>query len=225
MTSLKASSREKIQSNFFFRILRLIFGLFLYSLAIALTVQANIGYMPWDVFSAGVAKQVGITLGMSSIVTGLVFVIIAVLLGEAIGLGTILNMILIGVFLDVILNLNIIPLMPTFISGILMMTFALFVVAQATYFYIGSGFGAGPRDSLMVSVSRITGLPIGLCRSLLEFLAAVLGWLFGGSLGIGTLFAAVVVGFAVQLVFSFYKFNPKEIKHEKLKESIKRLFN
>jgi len=223
MSYLKSENR--LSDKFLFRILRLIFGLFLYAIAIALTVQANIGYMPWDVFSAGVAKQVGITLGMASIVTGLIFVLIAVLLGESIGLGTILNMILIGVFLDFILNLNIIPKMTTFISGILMMTIALFVVAQATFFYIGSGFGAGPRDSLMVSVARITNLPIGLCRSLLEFLAAILGWLLGGSIGLGTLFSAIMIGVCVQTVFALYKFDAKEIKHESLKDSFNRILD
>lgn len=102
------------------------------------------------------------------------------LLGEKLGLGTILNMLLIGVFIDLLYGANIIPVTDNFIVGLLMVILGLFIIAFASYFYIGSGFGAGPRDSMMVALNRKTGLPVGVCRGTIELLAVFVGWRLGG---------------------------------------------
>ena len=160
--------------DFYFRLLRLIWGIFLYALGIVITINAHIGYAPWDVFHMGISKTLGISFGTASIFVGVFIVIITVLLGEKIGLGTILNMLLIGIFIDILLSFNIIPISNNLFSGILTMILGLFVISLATYFYIGSAFGAGPRDSLMVSLTRKTGLPIGICRGIIEFIAILI---------------------------------------------------
>jgi hypothetical protein len=143
------------------------------------------------------------------------------LAGEKLGLGTILNMILIGFFLDLILDLDRIPLMKGFLPGVIMMIVGLFVISIATYFYLGSGFGAGPRDGLMVVLERRTGLPVGLCRAILESMAVILGWLMGGPVGLGTAFAAFGIGFCIQVTFTFFKFHATEIRHETLRETLR----
>jgi uncharacterized membrane protein YczE len=195
---------------------RLTWGLFLYALGIVVTLKANVGYAPWDVFHVGVSKIIGISIGNASIITGVIIGIIAVLLGEKIGLGTILNMILIGVFLDMILLFKIIPDANSFVFGVIMLISGLFIIALASYFYIGSAFGAGPRDSLMVALTRKTRLPIGICRGIIELIAVFVGWRLGGMLGIGTVISAFAIGFCVQIIFKVLKFDATKIKHETL---------
>lgn len=190
------------QLPFHIRLIRLILGLFLYALAIAITIQANIGYMPWDVLGVGFSKTAHISVGLSSILIGAIIILISIFLGEIIGLGTILNMLLIGSFLDIILFINFIPKMTEFWSGLIMMLFGLLVCAFASYFYITTAFGTGPRDGLMIAISRKSGYAIGLCRSALEIFAASFGYILGGLLGLGTIIATIALGFMIQLVFT-----------------------
>lgn len=196
------------------RLFKLIGGLFLYALGIVLTMKAQIGYAPWDVFHVGLAQVLHISIGTASILTGFVIGILALLLGEKLGLGTLLNMFLIGVFLDIILLIDRIPLAHTFLSGFVMMILGLFFIALASYFYIGSGFGAGPRDSLMVALTRRTKLPVGMCRGTIELCAIFIGWRLGGLVGIGTVVSALCIGFCVQITFRILRFDSTKVKHE-----------
>lgn len=207
--------------NFLMRLLRLILGLFLYALGINFTLKANVGYAPWDVFHVGFSRIVGMSIGTTTIITGVVIVLITVILGEKVGLGTILNMLLIGAFLDILLVLQLIPTANNLLLGILMIIVGLFIVAFATYFYISTGFGAGPRDSLMVALTRKTKLPVGICRGTIEFLAVFIGWRLGGMVGIGTVLSALLIGFCVQITFKFLKFDTTKIKHETLAETFR----
>lgn len=207
------------------RFLRLIFGLFLYALGIVVTMQAHIGYAPWDVFHVGFANLLGIRIGTASIFTGLLIGIIALLLGEKLGMGTILNMVLIGIFLDFIIEIKVIPLAKNFWFGLPMMVIGLLIIALASYFYIGSALGAGPRDSLMVAITRKTGLPVGICRGTIELIAVVIGWRLGGMLGIGTIISAFVIGMCVQMTFKLLKFDATQVMHESLDQTLKHLFS
>lgn len=200
--------------QFGFRFSRLILGLFLYALGIAITMKAHIGYAPWEVFHAGIGQTIGMSIGNVSIVAGIIIGILAMFLGEKLGLGTILNMVLIGVFLDALLGLPLIPVLNSFVLGIPMLILGLFIIALASYFYIGSGFGAGPRDSLMVALKRKTGFPIGYCRIAIELAAVGIGWLLGGLVGIGTLISAVAIGFCVQTTFKALGFEATAVRHE-----------
>ena len=211
--------------QFYSRLLRLIWGLFLYALGIVVTMNAHIGYAPWEVFHVGLAKTTGISIGTASIIMGVIIGIIAVLLGEKLGIGTILDIVLIGVFLDIILKLHVIPLANNLVFGIIMLIIGLFIIALGSYFYIKSGFGAGPRDSLMVALARKTILPIGICRGIIELLAVIVGWRLGGMVGIGTVISAFVIGFCVQITFKLLKFDVTEVKNETLDCTYKMLFS
>ena len=217
--------RGFIMKQFFIRLLRLVLGLFLYALGIVITMNAHIGYAPWDVFHAGFAKTIGMNIGTASIITGVIIVIITLLFGEKLGLGTVLNMVLIGVFLDILLGFHIIPVASNFVFGIIMIIVGLFIIALASFFYIGSAFGAGPRDSLMVALTRKTGLPVGVCRGTIELLAVFVGWMLGGMIGIGTIISAFVIGFCIQTTFKLLKFDATGIKHETLDKTYKMLFS
>ncbi|MDX9898695.1 MAG: hypothetical protein RBT62_07230 [Spirochaetia bacterium] len=198
------------------RLVRLIVGLFLYAIGIVLTLKAHIGYSPWDVFHVGLSQVVGMSIGLASILTGLAIVITAAFLGERVGLGTILNMVLIGLFLDLILALDVIPQAASPVLGLAMMVAGLLVISLASFFYIGSGFGAGPRDSLMVAITRKTRIPIGLARAGIELFAVFVGWRMGGLVGFGTLFFALTIGLGMQLTFKLLRFDPASIEHESL---------
>lgn len=211
--------------EFLIRFSRLILGLFLYAVGIVVTMSAHIGYAPWDVFHVGLGKVAGMSIGNASIITGLVIGIITIILGEKLGLGTILNMVLIGFFLDIIMKLHIIPVLDNMFLGIIMLIVGLFIISLASYFYIGSSFGAGPRDSLMVALTRKTGLSVGLCRGSIELIAAIVGWLLGGMLGIGTVISALAIGFCVQTSFKLLKFDATLVKHETLDVTYKMLFS
>jgi uncharacterized protein len=220
-----AMKNNEYLPNFLLRLLRLTFGLLLYALGIVLTLKAHIGYAPWDVLHVGLAKTMGISIGLASIIVGIIILIGTVILGEKLGLGTVLNMIVIGVFLDIILKINLIPQVNNFILGIFVLIIGLFIISLATYFYIGSGFGAGPRDSLMVALARKTKLPIGLCRGTIEVTAVLIGWRLGGMVGIGTLISAFSIGFSIQLTFKVLHFDAKKVAHESLTATYQGLTN
>lgn len=207
------------------RLLRLLGGLLLYTLGIVFTLNAHIGYAPWDVFHVGFANATGMSIGTASIIVGVLIGLIAIVLGEKIGLGTLLNMLLIGVFLDLILEWNIVPVAHNYGIGIVMLLAGLFIIALGSYFYIGSAFGAGPRDSLMVVLTRKTRLPVGVCRGTIELLAVLAGWRLGGMVGAGTLISAFAIGFCIQATFKLLQFDATTVQHETLGASCKRMFS
>jgi len=143
-------------------------------------------------------------------------VVVIMISGEKLGLGTISNMLLIGIFLDIILKINVIPKMDNTIFGILMLIFGLFIISIGSYFYIGSAFGAGPRDSLMVVLAKKTKIPVGISRSIIEVAVTIAGWFLGGMVGIGTIVSVLGIGFCVQLTFRILKFDVTAVKHESL---------
>ena len=209
--------------GFWRRLGELVLGLFLFAVGIVLTMKANLGFGPWEVFHQGVSGRIGMSIGNVSILTGLVICVLVVLAGEKLGLGTLLNMVLIGVFMDRILVLGVIPRMGSFLPGLLLMFAGLFTISLASYFYIGSGFGAGPRDSLMVALERRTGMAVGLCRIIVEGSAVLFGWLLGGPVGLGTVIAAFGIGSCIQVVFRLLKFDAREVRHETLDVTFRNL--
>ena len=200
--------------HFFARVLTLLTGLFFYALGIVTTIKANIGYAPWDVLHVGLANTTGLSIGVISIIVGVSLGIIVLILGEKLGFGTIMNMILIGLFIDVLFPH--IPLAINPVIGIIMLITGLFIISVGSYFYIKAAFGAGPRDSLMVVLARRTKFPVGLCRCVIELLATITGWFLGGMVGIGTVIFVIAIGFCIQITFKIFKFDVTTVKHETL---------
>ncbi len=209
--------------SFRVRLVNILFGLFLYALGIVFSINANVGYAPWDGFQIGISNRVGLTLGTVSIIVGALICVIVAALGEKLGFGTILNMILIGAFLDLIIMSDIVPQAGSFATGIAMLVTGMFIIAFGSYFYMRAAFGAGPRDNLMVALTRKTRLPVGICRMLIELSVTLMGWLLGGMVGVGTIIAFVSIGVCVQIVFSVFKFDVAAINHETLKDTFSRL--
>ena len=209
--------------NFLIRFINLIWGLLLFAVGIVLTMKANIGFAPWDVLHSGLSERTGISFGTISILIGLLICVLVVLLGEKLGLGTVLNMVLIGSFIDLLLKADIIPMAHGFVPGLIEITLGLFVIAFGSYFYIKAGFGAGPRDYLMIVLRRRTRLSVGVSRGLVEGSAVLLGWLLGGPVGGGTVLAAFGISLCIQIVFSLMKFEPAAVQHETLMVTWQRL--
>lgn len=211
-------------TQFIQRIIKLLFGLFLCALGISMTITAKVGYMPWEAFHGGIATTFGLAIGTASIYVGLAIGILSMILGEKIGLGTICNMVLIGLMTNVILDAKILPHSEHFLIGIMILLIGIEIMALGSYFYIASGFGAGPRDSLMVAVTRITRLPVGICRSSIEITVVLIGWRLGGLIGLGTIISAISIGIFIHTTYRLLKFDPTTIKHENLQDTFFQLF-
>ncbi|MGL4819790.1 MAG: YczE/YyaS/YitT family protein [Bacilli bacterium] len=202
--------------------IRLVCGYLVFSIGIAWTIQANIGLSPWDVLHSGFAERTHLTIGVASIIVSVAIVALNVLLGERIGLGTVLNAICIGLFLDVILFFELIPLASNFLLGLVYSCFGMFLIGIGSWLYLGAGLGAGPRDGLMIGLAKRLGKPVGIVRSSIEVSALVVGFLLGGHAGFGTLFMGIGIGYFVSLAFKIVKFNPQTMQHLALTDLFRR---
>ena len=203
------------------RVLKMAFGLFFCALGIVVKIKANIGYAPWDVFNVGLSKTFGFSIGFSNTLVGIVIVIIVLFFRERIGFGTVSNMLFIGIIIDIILHANIIKTPNNPIFNYLMLIIGLFITSIGTYLYISSAFGAGPRDSLMVILTKKTKIPVGVCRSIIELIVTIVGGLLGGMVGIGTIISVVGLGFCIQVTFKIFRFDVKSIKHESFYDTLR----
>ncbi len=196
------------------RWLHLTIGLTLYAVGIVFTINANMGLAPWDALHMGLTYITGISFGMISIIVGLLVLLFTYQLDESIGIGTLSNIIVIGVLIDLIFYLNLIPVSPHMLTGIPMLLIGMELIALGSYFYIGSAFGTGPRDGLMVALTRVTGRPVGLIRGLIEVTVLTAGYLLGAKIGFGTLIVGLGIGPIVQITFKVLNFDVKTISHD-----------
>ncbi len=185
------------------RLVALFAGLAIFAAGIVALVQSGLGAPPWDVLHLGIAAHSPLSLGVSVIVVGLAVLVVAWLMGLPQGFGTVANAIVIGLTVDALLRWrwvqDLIGLPLAGRAGLVVVGIALFGVGSA--FYIGAGFGAGPRDSLMLGLSLRTGWRIGLVRAVLEVSVLVIGLALGGTAGVGTLAMALSVGPVVEASF------------------------
>lgn len=198
-------------------------GIAVSSVGIVMTLQANVGLEPWSVLQQGLSLVFPITYGVASILVGAAVILIAVLCGERIGAGTIINIILCGIFTDALLALDWIPQMGGLLSGVLMLLAGLEVLALGTWMYMRSALGSGPRDALMVAMARKTGRSVGLCRASVELVIIFIGWRLGGQVGLGTVISAVGLGSLFNLNFTLLHFDAAALHQEDLSETLRRL--
>ncbi len=201
-------------------LIRLFVGFVFCASSTTIMLNSNLGLSPWDVFHQGVSNVVGVTIGQASIIVSIVFVIIGMMLGQKLGLGTILNMIIVGKLIDVIMAMNIIPVATNIISGIIMMIIGMLVMGFGCYLYIGCGLGCGPRDGVMIGLSKKVKKPIKYVRTSIEITVLILGYILGGNVGVGTLISAIALGYSMQSMFKLFKFDAIKVNHKSLIESI-----
>jgi uncharacterized membrane protein YczE len=174
------------------RIIQLLIGLVLYGIAISMMVRAGIGVSPWDVLAQGLSLKTGIPFGLITNIVGLVVLLFWIPLRQRPGVGTVLNVLLIGPAAQ--LGLWLIPQQTELWIQVALFTAGLLLLAVATGLYIGPRMGPGPRDGLMTGVHARTGWPIWSVRTGIEVTVLIIGWILGGNVGIGTLAFALLIG-------------------------------
>jgi uncharacterized membrane protein YczE len=173
------------------RLVQLYAGLALYGASMALLVRASLGVMPWDVLHQGLARQLGWSLGAVTVLVGALVLLAWVPLRQRPGLGTVSNVVVIGIAVDA--ALAVIPEVDALPGRIGMAVAGIALNAVATAAYIGVHLGPGPRDGLMTGLAA-RGIPIGAARAGIELTVLVAGWLLGGSVGVGTVAFALTIG-------------------------------
>ena len=179
------------------RLLQLFIGLVLYGASMALMLRAALGLDPWDVFHQGLATQVGLSIGKVVNLVGLAVLLLWIPLKQRPGIGTVANVILIGTAMDV--TLSVLPPINGLALQVAALLFSVIANGIAGALYIGAGLGPGPRDGLMTGLARRTGWSLRLVRTGIELTVLGLGWLLGGTVGVGTLIYAFTIGPLVQI--------------------------
>jgi uncharacterized membrane protein YczE len=178
------------------RLVQLIIGLTFFGIGIGLMLRSGLGLPPWDVFHQGLAAQIGLTVGIWSILVSFVVLAFWIPLRERYGIGTLLNAIVVGVMIDV--TTAVVPEAPNTWWAAGMMLVGILLIAVTSGMYIGANLGPGPRDGLMTAIVR-RGPSIRLTRVIMEVTVLVIGVLLGGTFGIGTILYALLMGPLVQI--------------------------
>lgn len=199
-----------------------VIGLFVFSAGVHFTIYANFGLAPWDCLSSAVSQKLSVSFGTIHVTVSIIIVIIDILLKEKIGFGTLLDAVLVGVyidFLDIVSPLEVVE--GNIIKSVIYIIIGIFIMAFGQAIYMKAALGCGPRDALTVGVGkRFPKTPIGLVQGTILALVLLVGFLLGGPVGIGTVITTFGIGVAVQIVFNILRFEPRSIKHKNLYESL-----
>ena len=175
-------------------------GTSLIGIGISLNYLANLGLGPWGVFHDGLSKTLGISYGRTIIITGVAVMLLWIPLKQKPGLGTIVDIFLVGIVADlIILNFE---LSDSIFLSLTLIAFGIILIGAGTAIYVGADLGAGPRDGVMVGLETI-GLKIGTARNLIELFAFLTGWLLGGLVGYVTILFVIGIGPVVQMVLPY----------------------
>ncbi len=178
-------------------------GFALFGLAIACLIQANLGTSPWVMLTVALADITGLTPGIITILTGIVVLSSSLIMREQIGWGTLANILFIGLWVDMFLWF--IPsVTDNWLIQITLLLASIVTMGLGSAIYIGVNVGAGPRDSLMLSVSRLLNVNLRTARSGIELCVFVLALFLGGPFGVGTIVFALLIGASVQQAFKLF---------------------
>jgi uncharacterized membrane protein YczE len=191
------AARQVTRSRLTVRLVALYAGLMLYGLSGALQVRARLGLDPWDVLHQGLAGHLGLEIGTVLIIVGAVVLLFWIPLRQRPGLGTVSNVVLVGLGMNA--ALAVLPSPHRLGSRIAEVAGGILLCAVATALYLGAAFGAGPRDGLMTGLAARTGYSIRAVRTVLELTVLGVGWLLGGTVGFGTVAFAVAIGPLTQI--------------------------
>ncbi len=213
-------SRNRSVGSIFLDSLLAAAALVINGLGVYLTIHADIGAAPWDVFNLGISKTLGILYGSASITVSLLVLVIDIVMKEPIGIAMFIDALVVGKAVDFFTWLNVIPTPDSMIGRIAMMFVGLVIMGYTQYLYMWAGLGCGPRDTLMVGLAKhLRRIPIGAVSIGLLTLVTVVGRLLGGPIGIGTLICAFCAGPIMQFAFTTVHFDATAIRHQPLGES------
>ena len=200
-------------------LLRLFSGFFTCALGIVFMLNSNLGAGPWDVFHQGLSNNTFLTIGQASIIVGFIVIGTTTLFKLKIGVGTVLNMIFIGLFTDLVLFTKLVPISDNILSGLIMIIIGMLLMSLGTYLYISCELGCGPRDGLMVVLTKITKKPVSTIRGVIEIGALIAGYLLGGHVGIGTFIIALGLGYCMKFIFKKFNLDVSSLNHRSIKDT------
>jgi uncharacterized membrane protein YczE len=178
------------------RSVRLLAGLVLFGLALALLVEADLGLDPWSVFNQGISRHTGLSLGTITVIVSVLLLAVWIPLRQRPGVGTVANALIVGPVID--LGLAVIPAPAGVGAQVTYMLAAIAGSAVATGLYVGAGWGPGPRDGLMTGLAA-RGVPLAAARAGIEITVLAIGWALGGTVGVATVLFAAMIGSLVKI--------------------------
>ena len=199
--------------------IRLVIGVILCASSTVFMLNSKLGLLPWDVFHQGISNITTMTIGQANIAVSFAIIFLSLALGEKVGIGTIVSIIAVGKIIDIINDIKIIPVADNIFTGIIMLIIGMLVMGYGCYLYMGCGLGCGPRDSLMIGLSKKINKPVKMIKTIIEVTALIIGIILGGKFGIGTVISALGVGVFMQIIFKLNHFDAVEIKQKSLIES------
>ena len=181
------------------RVLILFFGLAVFGLGDGLIIQSGLGNAPWSVLAQGISLKSGLSIGTSTLIIGALVLSLWIPLRERPGFGTISNILIISLFIEI--GTNIFPQQENILAGVIFTLIGIAMVGIGSSLYITCGLGPGPRDGAMTGLHQRTGVRVGRVRLGLEVVVSIAGALLGGTLGLGTLLFALLIGQSVAISF------------------------
>lgn len=213
MHSIKILTLRKIGKS--------ILGLFIFSFGIYLAIVANIGLVPWDSLTMGISNLTNIRYGIINTLISILVLIIDLVMKEKIGVGTILDACLTGLFIDMFTYVLNIQYPSSILLGIVYMIIGLFIMAFGQYFYMSAGLSCGPRDTLLMAVGKkVPKIGIGYVDIIMKIILIIISLFVDGPIGIGTIVGMIGMGLVMQLVFKILKFEPRNIVHEDILDTL-----
>lgn len=175
----------------------LFFGLAIFGFGDSLLVQGNVGNAPWTVFAQGFSLKTGLPLGVSTFIISVCVLLMWIPIKERPGFGTLANIVLIASFIQI--GISIVPLQNSLALGVIFDIVGILLVGIGSALYITCGLGPGPRDGMMTGLHKATGVRVGRVRLGIEVTVLGIGWLMGGTVGVGTLLFAILIGESIAI--------------------------
>ena len=198
------------------------FGLFVFAIGVYLTIQANIGVAPWDVLNQGLTKRTGFLYGNVMIMVSLTVIILDVMMKEPIGMGMLLDTLVVGKTVDLMNYLDLVKPRQTLWGGVLLLIAGIFLLAIGMRIYMALGLGCGPRDTFLVALcKRFPKLSIGALNVIMWATVTVIGWFLGGQVGLGTIVSVVAMGPVLNTLCMLTHFNAADVVHQNLLKTLK----
>ena len=219
MKTSKISARGYLK-----RFIMLTAGLLIAAYGICMTVNSQLGISPWDVFAQGLAFKLSAltggnyTLGTLTRWIGWVVLVLAVVLKEKIGFGTIYDILIVGSFINFYTDNNLVPMPQAFVPKFVLLIMGFVVWSFGVYLYLAAELGAGPRDSLMAALAK-RNIPVNIAKNAIEAVVFVIGWICGGTVGIGTVIAVFIMGYLIKFWFAVFKFDLAKAQNESFWET------
>lgn len=220
MTSTPSDTRIRVLRS----ILQTLCGLLIYSFGVYLTIAANIGLAPWDCFCMGISQYTPLNYGSTMVLVSVAAILIQLLFQERIGFATILDALITGQLTQLFIDISPYPENHSTLLGIVLLLIGFLIIDFGIYVYMSAELGSGPKDGLMIVMGKkLPKIPIGMIGVLLWSVVTLIGWMLGGSVGIGTLLSIFGAGFIMHIFYDAIGFEPRKLKHKSLKETLKSL--